>query len=116
LPIPQKAKSFFFCSGLVHGSYRIKMGLGIENRSCRIVAHRRFDRGRTLAARDDDDICPLQRRAWLSQASRRKQMPAPKGICGVDENDIHVASQLPMLKSIIQNEPLHAAANQFPAF
>src|SRR5271166_6943588 len=39
-------------------------------------------------------------------------MAASEGICGVDENNIDVARQLPVLKPIVQDEPSDAAPRQ----
>ncbi len=68
-----------------------------------------------LAARDDDDVGARQRRSRLAQASRRKQVAAAKGIGGVDQDNIHVARKLPMLKAIVKNEPLHSLLSKLAA-
>ena len=79
------------------------------------MTHRRFDSRGMLAPRDDDYIRARQRRPRLPQTSRWKQMAAPKGICGIDQHNIHIARKLPVLKAIVKNEPLYSSLSKLPA-
>ena len=53
---------------------------GVENRRVGIATEGRFEGGRVIAARDDDDVSALERRSRFAQASRRKQVAAAEGI------------------------------------
>src|SRR5580658_1671068 len=80
----------------------------VENRGFRLVANRRFYGRRVFAARNHDYICASQCGTPLAQSACRKQAAPAEWLAGVDEHDIHVARELKVLKTVIEDEPIHA--------
>jgi hypothetical protein len=80
-----------------------------------MMLNHRFSGGCVLASRDDNNIGAAERGDWFSKAARRKKMASAEGICRVEQNNIEIARELEMLKTIVENKTFDAATFQFPA-
>jgi len=80
-----------------------------------MATNHRFSGWRVLAARDDDDIGAAQRGDWFAKAARRKQMASAKWICRIEQNNIDIARELEVLKTVVENETFDTGTFQFPA-
>src|SRR5689334_416442 len=84
---------------------------GIENRRRRIILSQlALDSGPApLAARDDEDMGTGQSGHGLAQTVGWKRIEC------IDEHDVHLAVQAPVLKTVVEDEVLHGKALGEPA-
>src|SRR5579872_4284627 len=107
--------SIFSVCGLAVCFHAEQFGASVKDGRGSVTLNDRFGGGRMLAARDDDNIGAAQRGNWFAKTSSRKKMASAEGIGRVKQNNVDIARELEMLKTVVENKTFDTATCQFPA-
>ena len=80
----------------------------VKNWSVGIAADGGLDSGGVVATGDYDDVGTRQRRSRLAQTARGEEVATAEGICRVYEDNVHVAGELEVLETVVEDEPIYA--------
>src|SRR5271156_6748837 len=87
----------------------------VENGSVGIEADGSFNGRSMIAAGDHHDVGARERRSRLAQPSRGQQMASAEWIRRINQDDVHVARELRVLETVVENKPLPAAPCYLPS-
>src|SRR5207248_3873927 len=79
-----------------------------KDRKLRNALHRPRHDWRVICARKKNDISAIHRRPWLTKASRRQEKVLVQRPGGVNQNNVHIAPELQMLKPVVEKKNLDA--------
>jgi hypothetical protein len=108
--------SIIFCTGGLAVRFHVEQfGASVKDGRGSVALNDRLGGWGVFAAGDDDDIGAAERGDWFAKAARGKKMASDEGIRRVEQDNIDIAGELEMLKTVIENKAFDAARFQFPA-